>query len=207
MPKREDLSGKIFGYWRVIEDSYDITQSKWKARCVCGTERFVKASHLRSGASISCGCVGNRLKAKAATKHGGYKTPEYSVWAQMKARCNDPNSPNFKNYGARGIAVCPQWNESFEAFLADMGPRPSSAHSLDRVDNDGNYEPGNCRWTTWDVQCGNKRPRRLLTAQGRSMTPTQWAAFLGVTVKTIYNRLEHLSEEEALTMKKGERHA
>lgn len=86
----------------------------------------------------------------------GPPPPEYSVWAGMKQRCFNPKAPSYRYYGGRGITVCQRWRESFAAFVADMGPRPSPEHSIDRINNDGNYEPGNCRWTTWDVQANNR---------------------------------------------------
>lgn len=92
--------------------------------------------------------------------HGGSKTPEYSCWTSMIRRCSVEEDLRYKDYGARGISVCERWRDSFPAFLEDMGPRPSPKHSLDRIDNDGNYEPGNCRWALWHEQMANRRARR-----------------------------------------------
>jgi hypothetical protein len=97
-----------------------------------------------------------------------HTTAEYRAWHGMKTRCTNPNRPDWKNYGGRGITICERWANSYEAFLADMGRKPSPAYTLDRINNDGNYEPGNCRWTTWDLQSRNKRPRpRMVTVHCR----------------------------------------
>lgn len=94
-------------------------------------------------------------------KHGMYRTPEYQAWISIKARCYNPNSRNYKNYGGRGISMCSEWDADFMAFYEHIGPRPSDRHSIDRIDVNGHYEPGNVRWTTWDVQAVNKRPRTV----------------------------------------------
>jgi hypothetical protein len=127
-------------------------------RCDCGTEEERRLSHLTSGASTSCGC-GVREKN---TKHGqaAHRSPEYTTWVSMVQRCANSKNPRWKDYGGRGITVCAAWRESFETFLRDMGPRPTAGHSIDRVDNDGHYEPANCRWATRAEQYSNRRPKK-----------------------------------------------
>ena len=121
-------------------------------------------------------------------KHGLYNTPEYRVWSAMIQRCTNPNVPKFKNYGARGIRVCERWL-SVECFLADMGRRPSDSHSLDRIDNDGDYMPGNCRWATDGQQRRNRSDNVYLTHEGRTMIVSDWAREIGISEFTIRKRL------------------
>lgn len=114
---------------------------------------------------------------------------EYSVWSAMKDRCSNPNNKMFKNYGGRGISVCERWKTSFEAFLEDMGPRPGSKLSIDRINNDGNYEPSNCKWSSWAEQQKNTRRNHLLTLNGETHTLTEWAKLLDVKRSNIRWRI------------------
>lgn len=132
--------------------------------------------------------------------HGRSRTPEYRVWQQLRQRCQNPRDPSFANYGGRGIAVCERWSVSFQAFIDDMGERPSPRHSIDRIDNDGPYAPQNCRWTEMRVQLRNRRTNNRLTFRGRTQTVTDWAAELGIAAPTLDARLARgWSVEKALT--------
>lgn len=143
-------------------------------------------------------------------KHGfrrrGSRTPEYACWESMIQRCTDPNFEAYHNYGGRGIKVCERWRYSFENFLADMGPRPEGK-TLDRIDDDGDYEPGNCRWATWIEQGNNRRTNKVLEYRGIRKTIAEWARETGLSYETIRSRLNHgWSVERALTaliQKKG----
>ena len=115
---------------------------------------------------------------------------EFTSWDNMLARCCNPKHPNYSNYGARGITVCEQWRNSFEAFLEDMGESLSPKHTIDRIDNNGNYEPGNCRWATRKEQCNNKRDNRLIEISGASKTLAQWAEWSGIRRGTLAARLD-----------------
>jgi hypothetical protein len=138
----------------------------WFARCDCGQPCEASTLALRKGTKRSCGCLRvetariNGLRAEKPIRHGHAKarTPEYAIWRSMRQRCLNPHSADYPSYGGRGITVCERW-ASFEAFFADMGSRPSSRHSLDRVNNEKGYEPGNCRWATWREQRLNQRRR------------------------------------------------
>lgn len=121
--------------------------------------------------------------------HGMSDTTEYTIWKHLRTRCSDPIDPAYKYYGARGISVCPEWEASFAAFFADMGPRPSVAYSIDRIDNDGPYAPDNCRWATQEEQSSNRRDNRKLTWQGETLMWAEWAKRLGLDRSTIHYRV------------------
>jgi len=118
----------------------------------------------------------------------GSEWPEYAVWAAMLARCNNPKNPSYHNYGGRGISVCPNWF-TFVGFMADMGRRPSDDHSIDRINNDGNYEPANCRWTLWKTQCSNKRQCHRIHYNGKTQGLAEWSAELGLPYEVARHRI------------------
>lgn len=137
-------------------------------------------------------------------KHGMCESDEYNIWTLMKGRCLNVKNKRYPEWGGRGITVCDRWKNDFMAFYEDMGARPSISHSLDRINNDGNYDPENCRWAT-KMEQSNNRPRwvRLIEFRGESMTITQWAKKIGIGRKTLYDRFENgWTTEEALTTKK-----
>src|SRR5215831_3457274 len=190
-----DLTGQTLGRWTVL--GYSHTKSRiayYRCRCSCGQERIVNAGSLRSGRSASCGCLHREVVSMKAHKHGhagNEQHPLYTVWAQMLSRCSCPTANGYERYGGRGIKVCERWRTSFEDFLADMGPRPTPRHTLDRFpDNDGDYEPGNVRWATPAEQNRNKRSNRLLTHDGVMRCLTDWATTTGLSAGTITMRLQ-----------------
>lgn len=126
-----------------------------------------------------------------ATKHGLRRTPEYTTWASMKGRCLNTNNPKYPRYGGRGITICPKWITDFGAFYADMGPKPSKAHSIDRIDNDGNYTPENCRWSTPAIQSDNRSTTRAFTYRGETKTLREFSTMYGLPFKRLRHRLEH----------------
>lgn len=121
--------------------------------------------------------------------HGLSYAPDFYTWKSMMSRCRDPKNPSYHHYGARGIRVCQRWIESPQAFFDDMGPRPSSRHSLDRIDNDGNYEPGNCRWATPQQQMVNRRVNRHVTHDGVTRTISEWASSVGMSRGVLRHRI------------------
>lgn len=164
------MVGQRFGRLVVLAvDSKDANYMVfWYCRCDCGNNKVIVGTRLRNGKTKSCGCLAreqaaSRAKARNATTpprktHGLRRSPEYRAWQNMKKRCLSPNAVQYPYYGLRGISICAEWMR-FESFYADMGPKPSRVHSLDRKDNDGNYEPGNCRWATKVEQATNRRAR------------------------------------------------
>ena len=202
-----DLHDAVFGRLTVVERTESVDKrSRWRCRCSCGTEVSVLCHLLVSGKTKSCGCYRREMGAARGKtinlKHGegsnGEETPEYRAWSNMLSRCNNTNHRQFPNYGGRGISVCSQWSE-YKTFIADVGRRPSPAHSIDRINNSGNYEPGNVRWATRTEQNRNTRAARIITINGRTAHLSVWLTETGTPRKTFYNRLKAgRSEAEAL---------
>jgi predicted DNA-binding protein (UPF0251 family) len=142
-----------------------------------------------------------RLK-RPNEQHGMHKSPEYAIWASMKDRCENFNNQSYTEYGGRGITVCQRWSESFIAFIGDVGKRPNKNLSLDRIDNEGNYEPNNCRWATSKTQMQNTRRNRFVPTDGKSLVLAETARKVGIHKGTLRSRLENerLSTEEALNL-------
>ena len=158
-----DISGKRYGRLLVLglcDDSGNYSHAHWLCKCDCGNTHAAAGTKLRSGEILSCGCYRKDNTTALMTRHGhskrGNVSKTYMVWQSMINRCNRPTSKDFKYYGARGIQVCVRWTDSFELFLLDMGEKPDGL-SIDRVNNDGNYEPSNCRWATATEQQANSR--------------------------------------------------
>ena len=159
--------------------------SAWWVRCDCGAEKQVLGMRLLNGHAKSCGDRKHRFKAIKFAQ-----VPGYSSWIAMKQRCYNEKNYKFKYYGARGIVICDRWQESFQNFLDDMGPRPSPEHSIDRwPDPNGNYEPGNCRWATSREQSLNTRRSVYVEIDGKKILLDEYAALLGLSRGTVYNRL------------------
>jgi hypothetical protein len=159
----------------------------WLFRCDCGTTKAIRASKVRHAQTRSCGCM-RRERIRHGHARNGDASTEYSSWTSMLQRCLNPNNAAYPHYGGRGITVCERWR-SFENFLADMGPKPSSAHSLERKKNDKGYEPGNVIWATRFEQNRNKRTTRLVVYQGREMCLEDAAASAGLTESGLRYRL------------------
>jgi len=171
MTAKIDLVGQRFGRLIVVAAAgqWRVTRkAAWRCLCDCGQEKITSGEYLRAGKTTSCGCFQREDLAARRLKHGATKKnshwPEYGVWLTMKNRCTRPDQDSYKYYGGRGILVCDRWikgnglHGGFECFIADMGRRPTPLHSIERVNNDGNYEPSNCKWATKQEQAQNRRP-------------------------------------------------
>lgn len=202
-----DLTGKRFGYLTVIKRDgakgkvgSKVKHVTWLCSCDCGKTIVTRGAELRRGGTKSCGCYRRAWSKKKNTTHGKFGTPVYRSWQSMVARCNNPSTGCYHNYGGRGITVCSRWL-SFENFFADMGEKPKN-RTLDRIDNEGNYEPGNCRWANHEEQATNQRRVKLIeTSQGK-LSMTQIAKIAGVTQCAIKYRLRSgLRGDELLAQK------
>ncbi len=157
--ERIKLEGRRFGRLIVLEISEPIGKSTaYVCICDCGAKKKVRGQSLRLGQTTSCGCARREKMAATHKTHGMYRTPTYNSWRAMLARCLNKTHRQFKDYGGRGISVCPEWYR-FESFLSDMGERPTGK-TIDRIHSDGNYAPGNCRWATRQEQNSNRRPTK-----------------------------------------------
>lgn len=176
-----DLSGHKYGRLNVmIRAERRGRHPYWRCRCDCGSVVEVKQSHLRDGRTRSCGCFQKEGASARRKKHGQTRTKDYWVWSNMKGRCLNPNDPAFKDYGGRGITICDRWAASFEAFIEDMGPRPSKFHTIDRIDNNGGYCKENCRWATKRQQAVNRRNTIWVAVDGQKMCAQDAARKIGI---------------------------
>lgn len=199
--KSIDLVGQRFERIQVVErfsNVYDRHGVEWMCACDCGNKVIAYGHHLRQGKIKSCGCLksetSSRSIAELNTKHGMYGSPEYMSWVAMKTRCSNPNHRHHDRYGGRGIKICDRWQNSFQNFLEDMGPRPSKHHTLDRwPDKDGDYKPDNCRWATWEEQASNRNGNVLFIYGTKKLTQSQLARELGVSIDVLKTRLKHSS--------------
>lgn len=199
-----DRTGRIYGRLTVIDYggfSREKQQTFWVCRCDCGKVVNAIGKELNRGSKKSCGCLQRDVLIKRNTKHGWSKTSTYMSWSSAKSRCTNSNDDFYFRYGGRGIKMCDRWLISFENFLADMGKKPTPRHSLDRINNDGNYEPSNCRWATHKQQANNKRNNCILNFMGVNKTLAQWAEERGINKGTLWTRIYELGwrTSDALT--------
>lgn len=186
-----DLTGERFGRLTVIQPEGKNRHGSymWLCRCDCGTMKVLNSSELRRGNVNSCGCLSRELARERLTKHGYSRTRIYSEWKKMNGRCRDDNSYNTLKYAKRGIKVCDSWANDFQAFLDHVSRLPhydEPGYSLDRIDNDGDYEPGNVRWANAVTQANNRSSNVYITYSGETHTMAEWARKLGMS----YNKLQ-----------------
>lgn len=193
MAKCIDLTGQRFGRLVVLErvENSKNGSSRWLCRCDCGEIRVHTAGTLNYGVVKSCGCYGKETRRERGTTHNKSNTKLYRVWASMRERCSSPSCKGFAYYGGRGITVCDEWNDSFQAFYDwAISNGYGEGLSIDRIDVDGNYEPSNCRWVSKNIQANNTRKNVSIEYNGESHTIAEWAKLLGIKYGTLHKRLE-----------------
>jgi hypothetical protein len=188
MSALKDLTGRVFGRLTVLRRRAEDLNGRvaWIVKCECGNEHVVNPDGLVRGATKSCGCLAREVAARIKTKHGMHGSSEHQCWANMVARCTNPKKSAYADYGARGIKVCERWRE-FENFIADMGARPPGT-SIERLDVNGDYEPGNCVWATDETQANNKRGLRKYLVDGEWLTASQLGRRWGISQKQAKER-------------------
>lgn len=208
-----DMTGKRFGRWTVLErDCLEKRNAYWICRCDCGNYGIVRGDELRDGRSGSCGCLHSEImhekladmrKQGMGCTHRLSNARLFNIWSQMKARCYNKNAPNYHNYGGRGIAICEEWLADFQSFYDwAVSNGYSDDLTIDRINNNGNYEPSNCRWATNTEQGENRRTSVILTYNGESHCINEWARITGIPAHVIAKRIKKgWSVEQTLTTK------
>ena len=193
MPTKLELIGERFGRLVVLADgSPEKGRRRVVCACDCGASIPVEPRSLRAGKTKSCGCLQRDVVSNICanrTTHGKAGSPEYVSWVHMKGRCENPSNPKFKDYGARGIKVCPEWSDDFARFLSDMGAKPSAKASIDRIDVNSGYSPENCRWADPTTQARNKRNHRYVEFGGEQMPLSQACEMAGINYRSALYRL------------------
>lgn len=186
-----DLAGQKFSEFEVLsrEEGRLNGLIVWKCKCSCGNVEVISTGALTQGKRKRCKTCAANLKLKVSTKHSMSYTPTYKSWSEMIVRCYCETNSSYPRYGGRGIKVCDRWRESFQNFFEDMGERPENK-TLDRIDNSGNYEPGNCKWSTAQEQALNRRSSVILTYKGKTQNLSQWAKELGFSDETLRSRIK-----------------
>lgn len=195
-----DMTSKRYGRLMAICPTGKRDRAKnriWKFTCDCGNSCEIDGYSVRSGKRYQCPTCSAEQVRMSSVIHGSSESPEFSTWIDIQTRCYNPRSTGYRNYGGRGIRVCDRWRSNFSHFLEDMGKRPTGC-SIDRINNDGDYEPGNCRWATRVDQANNRRTNVFLTIGGKSKTISQWAEFTGIKMATIHRRFKVGYRGEAL---------
>lgn len=191
MQKEQYLQGLVFQRLKVLGRSRARKgkNSYWDCLCKCGNKTVVRADHLKIGCSTSCGCFRKEITAVYTSRHretsGGKTTKEYRTWTAILHRTTSQNSPSYPSYGGRGIIVCQKWRTSFRNFLKDMGRAPSPQHSIDRIDNEGNYCKANCRWATRIEQANNRRTTIFINVGGERMALANAARKTGINYSVL----------------------
>ncbi len=191
MSCKKDLSGQVFGKLTVIERISSLgEQGKYKCRCSCGNYVEVLGHNLATGATKSCGCIRRMCASKLNFSHGQHGSRLYHCWRNMLDRCENKNNKEYSNYGLRNISVCPEWHDFRNFYDWAMANGYQDELTIERLDVNSGYSPGNCTWATMYVQARNRRNNRKLTFDGKTMIITDWAKELGVSEATLRKRLK-----------------
>jgi hypothetical protein len=190
MDKFKDFIGRRFGRLSIKEKG--LAPYRWICECDCGNKKEVVIYSLIRGGTKSCGCLSIE-KAKGRATHGKSRTPEHNIWKTIKQRCYNQNLDSYKRYGARGIVMDINWKNSFQNFIKDMGYRPSSKHSIERIDNNKGYCKENCKWATMKEQCGNRRNSVFITLNGETKIISDWCEYFNIKLSTVYSRINRNS--------------
>lgn len=204
MSRRLNLEGHRYGRLTVVSFERSVGRNTyWRCRCDCGEVAVASRNNLRSSNTSSCGCLADENRRALRRTHGMSQTATFKAWLTMRDRCYNEKHPYYFNYGGRGIRVCEAWRVSFENFYCDVGERPSKGYTLERIDNDKDYKPGNVKWATRYEQSRNKRNNVWLTLNGETLCLTDWARRLGFNRLTLASRIKRgWSVEDALTVPK-----
>ena len=204
MPSFKDLTNKRVSRLLVIRrypENNKFGQVQWECLCDCGNITIVGTSQLRPNRTTSCGCFQKEAARNASLTHGMSSSAEYRTWNKIRERCYNERDKRYSDYGGRGITMCEEWRNSFEAFYRDMGPRPTPEHTIDRRENDKGYSKENCRWATWNEQQNNKRNNLHYEHKGEVKTLGTWCRELNLNYKLTYKRIYKYgwTFEEAIT--------
>lgn len=205
---RTEMMGSKFGRLTVIDLASRPVKAKelyWLCRCDCGKTHASRGTHLRNGNVTSCGCLAReatsaRMTGKPALNktHGEKGSPEHTCWSSMNTRCSNTAGKSYPRYGGRGISVCARWSgkDGYINFLNDMGRRPSSLHSIERINNDEGYSPTNCKWATRVEQATNRRTTKFITINGETFSMGEWERVRGLPKATVHQRINKLGWNE-----------
>lgn len=192
MSRLIDLTGQPFGRLTVLERAENKNgRVYWKCECACGNITNIQADRLVAGTTQSCGCLNKERVKQSNSTHGMSNTPEFHTWEGIIKRCTNPKAIGFKRYAGRGITICDEWRHDFMAFYNHVGKKPTSKHTIERINNNLGYKPGNIKWATRQEQANNTRRNHNITLHSWTMNVTQWAKFIGVKQGTISERINH----------------
>ena len=198
MNYKKDITGQKFNLLTVLKYSHTEKGhgSYWLCVCECGNKKTIRIDGLKAGQPRSCGCLQKKWvsSGRANRTHGKSTTKIYKCWLRMKSRCFDKKNQDYKHYGNRGITVCKRWFD-FETFAKDMGAIPSNKHTIERIDNDGNYEPRNCKWLENTEQNKNKRNSIILSYKGKTQCLKEWSKYFGVNYSTLHKKIRYSGKD------------